>query len=310
MARRTGFTLIELLVVISIIALLIGILLPALGSARALTLDMICTSNTRSLMQAYAAYTTDNDETLPLYGLNVGGLNTNSNPNAGRVTNPSATGFEYGIFPGQWDRTDSNDVLAMENSCLAPYIGDLQSMICPLYEKLVDGGFNPGETVSTAAREGMASDEIRFTYSINNNMDRRLSYEGFSRVSHVRDQSGMAVFLEENPFKHERFGSNWNIDDGLFNIVGGSLNWPNLANTLATFHGNKNPGRYADSPYPVQGDAYHGDYNHGVGTVGFLDGHAATEESDNTLEICVDGEPPAKSGSGGSGGGGTGRPRG
>lgn len=56
----TGFTLIELLVVIAIIALLIGILLPALGSARVSAWAVIAGSNARNVLQADTIYTGNN----------------------------------------------------------------------------------------------------------------------------------------------------------------------------------------------------------------------------------------------------------
>ncbi|MFI4910823.1 MAG: type II secretion system protein [Sedimentisphaeraceae bacterium JB056] len=66
--KKKGFTLIELLVVIAIIAMLMAILMPALGKVRRLAQRLICGTNLKGLGTACMVYSNDNDEEYPIAG--------------------------------------------------------------------------------------------------------------------------------------------------------------------------------------------------------------------------------------------------
>lgn len=129
--RLSAFTLVELLVVIGIIALLISILLPALGAARESAKQTACTSNIRQLVIACTMYANENKGHWPAAALSDSTWSNNDRWHGTRATStPANTPFDF----------DGSPTTGM-GSALKPYIKVGRVKSCPSMEPTNGAGF-------------------------------------------------------------------------------------------------------------------------------------------------------------------------
>ena len=213
-----GFTLIELLVVIAIIAILAGMLLPALAKAKQKAGAVKCRTNLGQLTLAWFMYANDGDDKLVLNHLN---------------TTAAWIGGVVDNYPGA---TNVNDI---KNGKLFPYNGSLEIYRCPNDVLGVKSGTKSAIRVRSVSMSGRMSGQpdVQSIYG------KATFWTKLSQISKP-SPSDAFVFVDENSNPNPALCS---IDDGFFAVRNpDQKNSGFWQNTPASRHGNVGQVSFAD----------------------------------------------------------------
>ncbi|AQQ09287.1 PilD-dependent protein PddA [Sedimentisphaera cyanobacteriorum] len=132
---KKGFTLIELLVVISIIALLMAVLMPALGRARESARIIVCKSNLRQYGLAIQMYTSSNDGYFPYIYNWLYSQDNLSKISKGQYLQPDGS-YESG--PACPPQCVWHNSLAAPDGGLWPYLENEGAHLCPSFPSFAE----------------------------------------------------------------------------------------------------------------------------------------------------------------------------
>lgn len=170
-SRRAGFTLIELLVVIAIIAILAGMLLPALSKAKQKAHGTQCLNGLKQLELAITLYGDDYGDKLP--------YNDNGPTATSAGTNSWIQGnVQYGNI---------NYTNEIRNGILFPYHNTEKIYVCP---------GNRAKTVNGTPIPGLPHHR---SYSMSVGINCNVVTQGAKRTTEINKPTDVIIFLEENP---------------------------------------------------------------------------------------------------------------
>ncbi|MCC7083443.1 MAG: DUF1559 domain-containing protein [Pirellulales bacterium] len=208
--RRTGFTLVELLVVITIIAMLMGLLLPAVQNARESGRRTECLNNIKQLMVAARSYEASKKE-LPGYANEIAKSGTTS-----RLASWTIMLFPYLDREDVW-RKWSDPTVNVANSVYTPY---MQILTCssdppdsndqPWLAYVVNCGIPDNFRFGGVRRERTTANGVffdRFTGELPSNgpKAKRLAMS----LDHIPDGASNTLMFSENIQADRYANANW-----------------------------------------------------------------------------------------------------
>jgi prepilin-type N-terminal cleavage/methylation domain-containing protein len=208
---RGGFTLIELLVVIAIIAILAGMLLPALSKAKTKAQAMACSNNLRQLSVGWTLYTDDFGDRLLV--------------NHARAETTERRQSWVNNIQDWATAPDNTNVALITSGKLSPYVSGATAIYkCPSDRVPASNG----PRLRSMALNSLVGDPGQALDQFNPN------YAQMFKESDIRQPATTFVFLEEHPDT---------INDGFFVDSWDDLRWNNLP---ASHHNGAGNLYYAD----------------------------------------------------------------